>query len=154
MHETYRISDKLAGRQLVLSSFAILAVVAFGVCRSVLNGTGEDSQVFVIAVVVVIGAVVCWRNYKQAAAFAANHSFTLLSEAILIRDGASERKIPIAAIELLKVRRPPFGSVSFTLKVEGIPVETFYGYEHIDRLVSSLAGKLTSDRVQGHAGHA
>ena len=151
MKETYRISDAFARRQLLLSSGGVLFVL---VLLYILNTSKEPSMLFAMATVAVIAGVALWRNYKSAASFAASHVLLLTEDAILLRDGPTERRIPYTGIELLTVRRPFVGRPSFTLKVKGIPKDTFYGYEDIDQLLSTLASRLPSDRVKDRLVHA
>ncbi len=138
----------------MLTSVLTSLVLAFVGYRLFSSGENTGSSIVAIAMAAVIAGVMYVRNYKTGVAFAANHTLILTADTILVRDGASELKIPIAAVELLKIHRPPFGDASFALKVQGVPKETYYGYEHIDRLIASLARKLPSSRVEGQVEHA
>jgi hypothetical protein len=75
------------------------------------------------------------------------------NDAILIRDGAIEHRIPYDAIEHLRIRRSPIGTVSFTLKGSGLSGVPFYGYNNMEGLVSALSSRLPGDRVSGGRVH-
>jgi hypothetical protein len=123
--------------------------------KAVLSDGDDLSTVISVAVTVAaIGGVFYWRNYKRAVASAANHTLTLARDAILLRDGPTEYRIPYSAIELLKVRRPVFGKANFILNVTGTPAGTYYGYENMEGLISALASRLPSERVKGRVVHA
>ncbi len=146
----YRISQRMARRQLAVSSVmtgSILAVVM--VLQFLSSSNGRGSLAFAMAAVVAIAGFMYWKNYKTGLAFAATHSLVLSGDALLVRDGPTERRIPYDAVELLTVHRPRFGPPNFTLKVANIPADTFYGYEDIDGLISALASKLPRERVKG-----
>jgi hypothetical protein len=105
-------------------------------------------------VVVVIAAFVLVRNYRRELEFAANHTVTVAQQHLLIRDGAVERTIPYDAIESIRVRHPPLGAANFQLKVSGVPMETYYGYDNIEALISALISKIPRERVRGADVHA
>ena len=138
----------------MLSSGLTLLVLAGVGTKWWLGGTLGLSAVFALAIAVVIAGVMYARNYQRSVTFAANHALMLTSDTILIRDGASERRIPFNAIELLKVRRSYFGEANFILKVAGIRTEEFHGYDEADALISSLTRRLPRDRVENSRGHA
>ena len=125
----------------------VLAVVT---ASQLLSSTDKKGPLmFAMALAIAIAGFMYWRNYATGVAFAAGHSLILSGDAMLIRDGPTERRIPYGAIELLTVRRPLFGQPSFILKVANIPADTFYGYEDIERLILDLASKLPRERVKG-----
>ncbi len=152
MNDTYRLSKGLALRQFWLSLGLILLVVAGITLKSLWEGEGT-SIVFAAITITVIAVFYCRRTYKQSQAVADIHSLSLVKDAILIRDGAIEQKIPYDAIELLRLRRSPFGTVSFTLKGSGLSSAPFYGYDNMEGLVSALSSRLPSDRVSGGRVH-
>jgi hypothetical protein len=152
MKDTYRLSDGLALRQFWLS-FGLTLLVLAGVTFKLLRD-GEDASMAYVAIAVGVFAVLFYRRtYKQAKAVAAIHSLVLGNDAILIRDGAIEQRIPYDAIELLRIRRSPFGAVSFTLKGSGLSASPFFGYSNMEDLVSALSSRLPGDRVSGRRVH-
>ena len=152
MKNTYRLSDGLALRQFWLSlglTLLILAGVTFKSLRE-----GEDISMVYVAIAVAVFAVFFYRRtYKQAQAVAAIHSLVLDADAVLIRDGATEQRIPYAAIEHLRIHRSPFGAVSFTLKGSGLSGAPFYGYDNMEDLVSALSNRLPGERISGRRVH-
>jgi hypothetical protein len=125
----------------------VLAVVA--TIQSWSSTDGEVPLMFAMALVAAIVGIMYWKNYTTGVAFAAGHSLVLSGDALLIRDGPTERRVPYDAIELLTIRRPSFGAPNFVLKVANIPADTFYGYEDIEGLISALASKIPRERVKG-----
>ena len=108
-------------------------------------------------VALVVFAIVCFsfvRVHRHTIAYAANHALLLTQDAILLRDGGTERRVPYSAIELLKIRRPYFGEPWFSLKYVGLTEDRFYGYERMDRLLLALIARLPPDRVKGNDVHA
>ena len=150
----YRISPSVARNQFVASSLLTLLVLVFYAVKSLPDDGEKWSTMVVLVAVAVGGGFFYWRIYKQGVAFAASHTLNLGSDSILLRDGATETKIPYSAIELLKVRRPYVGKANFILKVTDLPAVTHYGYEDIEGLRSALASRLPRDRVVGRVVHA
>jgi hypothetical protein len=154
VNETYHISQSFAKRQLQLTSGLTLVVVVGVGLAWWLDGALKLTQFLALAMVIAIAGVMYARNYKRALASIQNHALILASDAILIRDGAIERKIPYAAIELLKMPRPYFAESFFTLKIDGITSDKFSGYEDVDRLISTLMRRLPKSRVLDMRNHA
>jgi hypothetical protein len=132
----------------------MLVVLVLLAVRSLEDGPVENSAIAVLPVVAIVAAIVLTRNYRRAVEFAANHTVTVGQQHLLIRDGAVEQTIPYNAIEFMRVRHPPFGAANFQLKVSGIPMETYYGYDNIDALISSLISRIPRERVRGADVHA
>jgi hypothetical protein len=147
-----RLSESMARRQFWGSLGLILLVVGGWTIKSIVDGEGT-SILYVGIAVSVFAVIFCLHNYKKARAVAESHSLALDKEAILIRDGAVEQRIPYDAIEHLRIRRSPFGSVSFTLKGAGLSSAPFYAYEDMDKLVADLSNRLPGDRISGGRVH-
>ena len=151
MNETFRISKSLARQQLMTTSVLTMIIVAFCAYRWEATGRGGATSLAAIAMIAVIGAVVYGRQYKRATRFAANHELVLTKDAIVLRDGETERRVPYESIEKMKIRHPPVGKANFTLEIRGVGSESYYGYEEIDRLIADLARQLPRDRVVGES---
>jgi hypothetical protein len=153
MNDTYRLTEGLALRQFWLS-FGLILLVLVGITFKSIFAGEDASMVYVVVPVAVFAFFYCRRTYTQAQAVAAIHSLSLSKDAILIRDGATEQRIPFDAIELLRIRRSAlFGTVSFTLKGSGMSGASFYGYDNMEGLVSGLSSRLPGDRVSGARVH-
>ena len=154
MNETYRISNGTARRQLVMASAFVAIVLMFCAWRWHLQGRDDWTSVATIAMAVIITTVYFRKTYDRSRARAARHALILTPDAILMRDGATERRVPYSSIERLKVRRSPISGAYFILRIEGVGEESYYGYENIERLISSLASHVPTDRIDGKTGPA
>jgi hypothetical protein len=152
MKDTYRLSEGLALRQFSISLGLTLLVLAGLTFKWLREGEGA-ATVYLMIAIAAFAVFFFRRNYKQAQGVAKTHSLTLSSDALLIRDGATEQRIPYDAIELLRIRRPIFGAANFTLKVSGLPGGPFYGYDDIEGLIAALSTRLPGDRVTGKRVH-
>jgi hypothetical protein len=154
--DTFRISETHVRRQRRVFVLLFLVVVVLLAGQFWRSGT-EDVWSSALAAIVVV-AITCFcfvRVHRHTVAFAATHALLLTDDAILFRNGGTERRVPYSAIEWLKVRRPYFGGEpSFSLKCLGLSEDRFYGYERMDTLLSTLIDKLPRDRVKGHRAHA
>ena len=87
--------------------------------------------------------------HKRRVVIAHGHTLELTADAIVLRDGPTERRIPYHGIEKMTVRKPLVGERWLSLKVRGLEPERLYGYQDMDRLVSSLASRLPREIVSG-----
>ena len=155
MNETFRISQTHLRRQPLWFGLVIVLVVAL-VAGQFWNDEAMDiaSTVLFGVAVLAIATFAFVRTHREMKMYAANHVLVLTDDAILLRDGATERRIPYSAIERLKIRQPLFGDRYFLVKCSGLTEDKFYGYESVERLLSALIAKLPPDRVKGTRVHA
>jgi hypothetical protein len=81
--DTYRLSDRLARRKLLLSSGMTLAVLMYMSVTWYREGAGY-STVFATILVLALGIFFFGRNYRQAVSSAASHTLALANDAVLI----------------------------------------------------------------------
>ena len=149
MNETFRISQsQLKQHRLWFALLFVLVIVI--VASQFWNDKAESiwSAALVGIVMLVIAGFGFVRTYRGLKMYAANHALVLTDDAMLLRDGATERRIPYSAIECLKIRRY-FGDPYFLIKCAGLTEDRFQGYESVDRLLSALLAKVPHDRVKG-----
>jgi hypothetical protein len=127
-----------------------LIVVALIVGYQVQKDRSDPIVSAVVAVALVVGAAFYFRRiYKRSADIDSRHSLVLSADALVLHDGPTERRIPYASIEQMKVRKALLGEYWFTLRVSGLGEERYYGYEEVNRLICSLASKLKEGCVSG-----
>lgn len=149
MNETYRISESsLRTRQ---RAFAFVPIVAILVV--IAQGHKDPSHpialIFTAIVICCVGGYVSWRRYQDFAQFARTHSLRLENDALLFRDGDTERRVPYATIEKLVLKTSLFKSKSIVLKCRDLPEEILEGYENFPQLISRLASKVPGAKLSG-----
>ena len=93
MTDTYRMSRKIARNQLLVSSVLTLLILAYCTVTT-LHTDGNDSiTIAVVVTVAIFGGIFYWRIYKRAVDFERNHTLALESDAVVIRDGATESHV-------------------------------------------------------------
>ena len=148
MNEVFRISQAtLRRRQWSLSAvpLAVLAIVAFGFRR----GADDPLTVAVVAATMVTIAIFVARSqYKQFAAFSAHHSMELKQDALLLRTGDVQTRIPYQSIARVTVIGSLRSPRVVTLKLADGSKETLHGYGDMPRLVDHLLQKSPAARLR------
>jgi hypothetical protein len=146
--ETFRISKNSLRRQAAGFCVALLAVVMIVAYQYGTHRT-DRASFLVVGVAAVIFAAYFRRTYKRTRGLALGHSLLLTADAVVLHDGAVERRISYSSIEQMKVHRRFLGDLWFTLHTTSPGVKRLYGYENMNQLVQVLASKLARDRVSG-----
>lgn len=157
MNETFRISERHVKRQKLIYVQMLVVVVAILIAQLWWNEHGVDpvaGGLFAVGALAITGFAFI-RAYRHTKTFKTRHVLILTDEAILLREGEIEQRIPYGAIQSLKIRKPYFGGERhFLITCAGMSPIKFYGYESIERLLSALVAKLPRDRVRGNDARA
>jgi hypothetical protein len=147
--DTFRISKDFIRRQAIiswLSLFAVAIIVGYQLQKdrsdpaiSLAGGLG----------VVLFATFYIRRSYKKRLTLDLGHSLVLTPDAVLLRDSATETRVPYSSIERMKVHKALIGDYWFSLRVTGLGEAKYYGYEDVRRLILQLADKLGSERISG-----
>ena len=149
MAEPYRISDAAVTsrrRSMMLVPVIAGAVVVF----RVFHGHASIATSIVVAVVVLgLACFVAFRQFREFALYAANHSLTVTSDALEFTDGPSMQRIPFSAIDSVTIRKPAIGPSTIEIKGPELDLQRLSGYDRFRELAEQILRKVPNARVKG-----
>ena len=127
-----------------------MPVVALLVCawqfRSASGGIG--TAVAMCAVVVAIAVVVAVRQYRRYSAYAKRHSLELRHDALILRDGEVETRIPFSTVASMIVMGTISAPRSILLGLSDGTRQPLHGYADLARVVDFIAVRIDGAKVK------
>ena len=135
MNNAFRISQVTLRRR--QWSLATVPLVVLAICAYRFHSEAEDllTSALVLATAVTIAIFVARSQYKQFATFASHHPAELKAEALLLRTGDIETRIPYHSITQVIAMGSLRSPRVVILKLADGRKETLYGYAELHQLL-------------------